>query len=69
MQLEQEIRSTNIEMYVWGRVVPQVSLVHATCIRYQIILHESDVASISSVVNADFACYAGFGSSLPTSKA
>jgi hypothetical protein len=42
---------------------------HAVCIRYQIILHGSDVASFRRFENAVFACDAGGGSSLRTSNA
>jgi hypothetical protein len=50
-------------------VVPLVLLAHAACICYQIVLHGSHVASLCRVVNAVFACNAGFGGSLNTSKA
>ena len=41
-----------------------VALVHAIRISYQITQHVSDVAVISRVDNATFACDAGGGSSL-----
>ena len=71
MLKEQEIRSKyhyacNAER---RPVAPEIRLFHAACIRYQIILHGSDVASICRFVNAVFACDAGGGSSLRTSNA
>jgi hypothetical protein len=69
--IEQDIRITNIVMRGGRRrsVEPSVSLVDAACICYQIILHVSHVAPHSRVMNAGFACNAGGGSSLTTSKA
>ena len=47
-----------------GAVVPVVLRVDAIGIRRQMILDESDVASLSRVVNAAFAGNAGNGGSL-----
>ncbi len=41
---------------------------HVVCIRYQIILHDSHVASPRRKINFVFVCNAGGGGSLHTSK-